>query len=88
MATPHVAGDAALFAANNPSASPAQVKSALQQPEARTGFGRHKTLAVPRNGFSTSANSRIEVTEGSAGQSFCWLALLSWHPIFSLHPIS
>ncbi len=30
MATPHVAGAAALFKAGNPSASPAQVKSALQ----------------------------------------------------------
>ena len=30
MATPHVSGAAALYKANNPSASPAQVKSALQ----------------------------------------------------------
>ena len=30
MASPHVAGAAALYAANNPGASPAQVKSALQ----------------------------------------------------------
>lgn len=30
MATPHVAGGAALYAANNPGASPAQVKTALQ----------------------------------------------------------
>ncbi len=30
MASPHVAGGAALYAANNPSAAPAQVKSALQ----------------------------------------------------------
>jgi len=30
MASPHVAGGAALYAANNPSASPTQVKSALQ----------------------------------------------------------
>ncbi len=30
MASPHVAGGAALYAANNPAASPAQVKSALQ----------------------------------------------------------
>ncbi|HEU4513556.1 MAG TPA: S8 family serine peptidase [Nocardioidaceae bacterium] len=30
MASPHVAGGAALYKANNPSASPAQVKSALQ----------------------------------------------------------
>ena len=30
MASPHVAGGAALYAANNPGATPAQVKSALQ----------------------------------------------------------
>ena len=29
MAAPHVAGGAALYAANNPSATPAQVKAAL-----------------------------------------------------------
>ena len=30
MASPHVAGGAALFKATNPAATPAQVKSALQ----------------------------------------------------------
>jgi subtilisin family serine protease len=30
MASPHVAGAAALYAANSPGATPAQVKSALQ----------------------------------------------------------
>lgn len=30
MASPHVAGAAALYLSNNPSASPAQVKTALQ----------------------------------------------------------
>ena len=30
MASPHVAGGAALYAANNPSASPSTIKAALQ----------------------------------------------------------